>query len=184
MVTVWVLGDYTNAHDSSFEEIHRWIELRAAGGKLITVIEVLRPANKTGDGWKDYRRKQQDYLHAGVNLVEIDLLRGGDHVLGFPRAEVENADTIPYFICVTRASDRLSRYVYPIALQQRLPAIAIPLRETDADVPLDLQPLVDRAYELGRHWQEDFSQRLSPPLAAEEQEWATERLRGAELLPG
>ena len=164
------------------EPLHRWVEIREAGGQLISVIEVLSPGHKTGDGWKDYRRKQHDYLSAGVNMIEVDLLRGGEHVLAFPREELGAAAAAPYMICVRRVTSRESRFVYPIALEQRLPAIAIPLRETDADVPLDLQPLVDRAYENGRHWQEDFSLPLHPPLTAEEQAWAAERLRAAGLM--
>lgn len=115
--------------------------------------------------------------------MEIDLLRGGEHVLAFSREALSPAEAAcPYMICVCRASNRTARAVYPIPLAHRLPAIAIPLRETDADVPLDLQPLLDRAYENGRHWQEDFAQPLSPPLTAEEQTWAAERLRTAGLM--
>ena len=165
------------------EATPRWVEIREAGGRLITVIEVLSPVNKIGDGWNDYRRKQHDYLSAGVNVVEIDLLRGGEHVLAFPRHALAAAEAAcPYMICVRRITSREARAVYPIPLTQRLPAIAIPLRETDADVPLDLQPLLDRAYENGRHWQEDFVQPLHPPLTAEEQTWVSERLGAAGLV--
>lgn len=163
------------------EETLRWIEIREAGGRLITVIEVLSPANKSGDGWNDYRRKQQAYLSSHVNLVEIDLLRGGEHVLAFPRKDLEAAAAFPYMICVCRTTDRWQRHEYPIPLRQRLPAIAIPLRETDAGIPLDLQPLVDRAYENGRHWQEDFTQPLDPPVEGDEQTWVAERLQAAGL---
>lgn len=165
-------------------ETPRWLEIREAGGRLITVIEVLSATNKIGDGANDYRSKRRDYQSAGVNVVEIDLLRGGEHVLGFPRQNLRGAAAAaPYMICVSREASPGTRFVYPIALAQRLPAIAIPLRERDADVPLDLQPLLDRAYENGRHWQEDFSQPLHPPLNAEEQAWVTGQLRAAELVP-
>ena len=54
----------------------------SSGERVVTAIEVLSPTNKlTVSGREDYRRKQRDYLNAGVNLVEIDLLRGGQHVL-------------------------------------------------------------------------------------------------------
>ena len=47
--------------------------------RVVTAIEVLSPTNKmTFAGREDYSRKQQDYLDARVNLVEIDLLRGGE----------------------------------------------------------------------------------------------------------
>ncbi len=47
--------------------------------RLVTVIELLSPANKErgSKGWELYRRKQEDVLKSDVHLVEIDLLRGG-----------------------------------------------------------------------------------------------------------
>ena len=48
------------------------------GQRLVTVIEVLSPANKLpGEGQRQYRRKQQELRDASVSLVEIDLLRRG-----------------------------------------------------------------------------------------------------------
>lgn len=60
-----------------------------------------------------------------------------------------------YTICVLRAarSDRLE--VYHWGLRDRIPAFRVPLRAEDEDVALDLQPLVDRAYELGYYWQDN-----------------------------
>ena len=45
------------------------------GGRVVTAIELLSPANKVGStGQLIYIRKQRDYVDAGVNLVEIDLI--------------------------------------------------------------------------------------------------------------
>jgi hypothetical protein len=41
-------------------ETERWIEIRDMSGKLITVIEVLSPANKRHPGWRPDRQKQAD----------------------------------------------------------------------------------------------------------------------------
>ena len=50
----------------------------ASGGRVITAIEMLSPTNKSpGRGQTEYRRKQQAYLDAGVNLLELDLLLQG-----------------------------------------------------------------------------------------------------------
>ena len=63
-------------------------------------------------------------------------------------------------------------------LRERLNAIRIPLRETDADVALDLQALVDQAYRRGRYDQElDYRQPPHPPLNADDAVWADELLR-------
>ena len=54
----------------------------SSGERVITVIEVLSPTNKlTSSGRNEYQRKQRDYILGGINLVEIDLLRCGQHVL-------------------------------------------------------------------------------------------------------
>ena len=46
-------------------------------GDVVTVIEVLSPANKSGEGRKQYIAKQNDLLQTHANLVEIDLLSSG-----------------------------------------------------------------------------------------------------------
>ena len=62
----------------------RFIEIidLSTGGRVITVIEFVSPANKTsGDGLEKFRQKQSECRGAGVNLVEIDLTRGGQRQL-------------------------------------------------------------------------------------------------------
>jgi hypothetical protein len=63
-----------------------YIEIRErSGGKVITVIEFLSPANKSGgEGQKLYLEEQQQVLHSDTNLVEIDLVRSGQRVIAFP----------------------------------------------------------------------------------------------------
>lgn len=46
-------------------------------GEVVTLIEVLSPANKTGEDRLKYLRKQDDIRNSQVNLVEIDLLGEG-----------------------------------------------------------------------------------------------------------
>src|SRR5262249_46901068 len=56
-----------------------------SGHRVITTIEVLSPSNKhVGDGQRLFLQKREDMKSAGVNIVEIDLLRGGDRVLMVP----------------------------------------------------------------------------------------------------
>jgi hypothetical protein len=50
--------------------------------RLITAIEILSPVNKRSPGWQPYHEKRNDLHHAGVHLLEIDLLRRGKrHIL-------------------------------------------------------------------------------------------------------
>src|SRR5262249_40382647 len=67
--------------DLSHEEIRQpylTIIEPAARNRIITAIEVLSPSNKeSGEGRKSYLAKRDEFWDAGVNLVEIDLLREG-----------------------------------------------------------------------------------------------------------
>lgn len=59
------------------EEEHRipFIEIiYRETGDVVTVIEVLSPSNKNGEGRDEYLQKQKDLLNSQANLVEIDLL--------------------------------------------------------------------------------------------------------------
>src|SRR3954451_16546804 len=59
------------------------------GGTVVTAIEVLSSANKVGRaGRKAYKRKQREFLDAGVNLVEIDLIREGEFVMAAPEDHI------------------------------------------------------------------------------------------------
>jgi hypothetical protein len=63
---------------------HHFVEIRDSrrGHKLITLIEILSPLNKRPGADRDaYRAKQSKVLGSDANLIEIDLLRDGKHVL-------------------------------------------------------------------------------------------------------
>jgi hypothetical protein len=153
----------------------RWLEIRA-GGSLVTVIEVLSPANKRDEGRAAYRSKQRDYIEARVNLVEIDLLRGGQHTVAVSLEHLRPVRGSALTVCVSRAAVLGRREVYRWALPQRLPVFRVPLRVTDADVVVDLQPIIDRCYVAGRYWLNDGGD-LDPPLSPEEAAWAAAQLR-------
>lgn len=148
--------------------------------EVVTVIEVLSPSNKApGEGRDLYLAKQREVLASSANLVEVDLLRGGPHVLAVSEAEVLRYGHYEYLVATSRARDRNKRsFYYSRTIRDRLPRVAIPLRAADDDVTLDLQPLVERIYETG-HYRDRINYDLPciPRLRAEEQEWAAERIR-------
>jgi hypothetical protein len=69
---------------------------------------------------------------------------------------------------------RPGRYeVYRVPLRKPLPAIRIPLRETDDDNRLDLQAVLEQAYRKGRyHFTIDYTKRADPPLTGRDAKWA------------
>ncbi|MDA0811038.1 MAG: DUF4058 family protein [Verrucomicrobia bacterium] len=166
-------------------ETRRWIEIRDRYEELVTVIEVLSPSNKISQaGREQYRAKQQDLLSAGVNLVEIDLIRQGFHVITADESRLrpnESGET-RYIICAVRALHRDRREVYYCPLRDPLPTIRIPLRPFDPDVPLTLQPLIDRVWRTGRCWR--LNHQANPPgpdWSQSEGQWIDERLKQAGL---
>ena len=70
-------------------------------------------------------------------------------------------------------------FVYPIQLEQRLPGIAIPLLPGDADIPLALQSVFDRAYDEGPYRRTiDYGHdTIIPALRPEQLEWIKGRLQ-------
>src|SRR5690606_21442611 len=157
----------------------------SSGNRLVTAIELLSPSNKLPvDGRELYLRKQREYLHSGVNLVEIDLLRTGYHTLAVDREKLRPEQRTPYLICVRRASRGWEAEVYPATYREPLPTIRIPLRPGDADVTLNLQSLITQCYDRGRYASTfNYSADPDPPLQLVEAQWADELLRDAGLRP-
>ncbi len=89
-------------HIETFLEIH---SRRGGQDRLIAVIEVVSPSNKTPShqGFEQYRQKQREVLAGQPHLIEIDLLRKGTHVTAVPR-DVARAKAGPsdYHVSVHR----------------------------------------------------------------------------------
>ena len=145
----------------------------SSGGRVITIIEFLSPANKLpGDGRRLYRRKQEDCLDARVNLVEIDLTPTGERSLLCQRWEGAAQHQSVYQISAWRAAEPTQVGLYDVSLQTPLPVIRIPLRASDADAILDLQAVLAECYADARYDRViDYSKPLTPPLAASDAAW-------------
>lgn len=162
------------------------VEIRTAGDgdeRLVTAIEILSPSNKTpGARGRDlYLRKQGELLDSSTHLVEIDLLRGGQHTTAVPLDYLQAiVGAFDYHISIHR-SDRLEDFfVYPIRLPEPLPEIAVPLLPGDPEVPIDLQAVFDRAYDVGpyRRRVRYAETTPAPPLPPEYRGWAEALIRG------
>lgn len=169
------------ADEPMTEGVIQIVDVRS-GNRVVTVIEVLSPSNKLpGVGQRLYLGKQQECQAGGVNLVEIDLLRGGQWVVSVPLDLIPVPDQTPYRVCVWRAAEPLAYEIYPAPLRERLPVIRVPLREDDADVPLDLQTPLNRAYQSGAYDDTDYSIDPVPSLGPEDAAWADALLRSKGL---
>jgi hypothetical protein len=151
------------------------------GGEVVTTIEFLSPSNKTYEGALAFRRKQSILIDGGVNVVEVDLLRAGHFALSAPYDRLPASHRAPYRACTVIAVKPSLANVYHFSLRQRLPAIDVPLREGDPPARLDLQALVDRAYEAGDYDDVDYTRDPVPPLEPDDAAWADELLKAKGL---
>lgn len=172
------------------EEWTEWlIEVRTESGgeRLVTTVEILSRSNKSAGtvSRAEYRKKQQEMVERRVNVVEVDLLRGGTHAtLVPPTAVVRATGGFDYHVCVYRPGRPEDFEVYPIRLPQRLPTVAVPLSSGTPDVSVSLQAVFDRCYDVGLYARRvRYDRPPEPPLAPEQQAWAEGILRQKGLLP-
>jgi hypothetical protein len=137
-------------------ELHeeQYIEIRErSDGRLVTLIDVVSPGNKTTGVGRDAflaTRKLAESQHA--SSVEIDLITHGQPLLDFSRYALPEHD---YTVTVNRSLAPTKYEIYALSLQKRLPKPKLPLAVDDRDALLDLQDVFRFAYDKGR-----FGQRL------------------------
>lgn len=173
------------AHDEFREPLVEVYARGEQGKRLVTSIELLSRSNKTpGAHGRDlYLRKQKELLASQVHLVEIDLLRGGEHATAVPLEDARLAcGAFDYHASVRRFDDFETFFVYPIRIEDRLPTIEVPLLPGDPSATVDLQAVFDRCYDAGPYAVEiDYgADPITPPLRPDQASWA-EKLVGDRL---
>ena len=153
-----------------------FVEIVQGDGEVVTVIEVLSPANKTpGEGYRQYRRKQEQLLASPLHLIEIDLLAAGLPTLCVAQSELVAVPPVPphrYLISVRRGTEPDRFETYPVPLPNRLPRIRVPLIAPDLDVVLDVQAVFDRCYDNGDYaGLIDYHKEPTAPLSPDEATW-------------
>ena len=157
----------------------RWIEIRDATKRLITVIEIISPSNRIGTGYDDYRAKQRLLLASPINFVEIDLILGGSPLFDGSISSLPHLAETHYAITVKRLDRPSYREIYRPLLRQPLPVIRIPLRPGEKDLFIDLQPLINQVYEAGRYDRLDYTHFHHLPIPAADQAWLQDCLASA-----
>ena len=155
----------------TFIEIHRHPDY-----ELVTVLELLSPTNKSGDGRGQYIGKREGLLRQPIHIVELDLLRGGQRI--------RLAKPLPkdhYYYLVSRADARPDCDVYHWNVRNRLPVLPVPLRAPDPDIHADLQHAFGEAFRRGRYDRMIKYQASPPPPSFDpaDADWVAQTARAA-----
>ncbi len=143
--------------------------------KLITGIEFISPSNKSNrTARKLYLKKRKELFEAGINFVEIDLLREGKSIVRLPASIVDRIPRPYYLVNIIRAEGEEYEF-HPIDVRRRLPRVGVPLKPGEPDVVLDLQAARDRVYAAGAYGDRiDYNRDPVPPLPPAYAEWLRE----------
>lgn len=148
--------------------------------RVVTVIEILSPVNKIGAGREQYRKKQLDMLEGDVHLLEIDLLRAGQHTVAAPPASILRRYGMAwdYVISLHRARTGNRYACWPFTLYDSLPVVDVPLTVGYSDIPLDTGAIFATCYDGGAFRRSvDYSQPPTPRLKPSDMQWAAEWLK-------
>jgi len=163
------------------EVVESFVEIRAVAEpqRVVTVIEVLSPRNKAegSEGRQLYRRKQREILASDTHLLEIDLLRSGQHTVAAPRDALLRRGPYHYLVSLSRGNQRYECEVWGILLPSPLPRVRVPLAGSDPDVIMDLQAVWRQVYEAGAFERVlDYTIPPRVPLSRIDAEWADKTL--------
>ncbi|MFO0808015.1 MAG: DUF4058 family protein [Gemmataceae bacterium] len=141
-----------------------------ASREVVTVIELLSPANKATGGDRDrYLEKRRRHLTGPAHFIEIDLLRGG------PRLPIDKRrKKYDYYVLVSRAELRPKVDLWRLRLRDPLPVVPVPLKAGDADATLDLKAILDRLYDESTLPDEIYLTPPDPRLAPDDAAWAAQ----------
>jgi hypothetical protein len=156
--------------------------LRNKERRLVAVIEVLSPSNKTpnAEGRRLYLQKQRELLRSSVHLMEIDLLRYGQHTVFVPLEVLKRVRSDwDYLVALHRAGwGGATAEVWFVSLTERLPRVVLPLLEGDPEVVIDLQAALNEVYQEGQY-HSLLNYEANPPgtLSDEQMAWVRTLLR-------
>ena len=150
-----------------------YLEIRSAGeGEVVTVLEVLSPANKrSGEGRRVYLQKRSVVLATLTSLVEIDLLRAGE-----PMPVVGDPPSSDYAILVSRSWQRPKAHLLPFGLRDPIPPVPVPLRKGEEEPTVEMGAVLAGLYERASYdLRVDYRRPPEPPLVADDVAWAEAR---------
>ncbi|MEG3877857.1 DUF4058 family protein [Microcoleus sp. herbarium7] len=148
--------------------------------EVVTVIEVLSPANKRpGKGREMYEEKRDKIFGSRTNFVEIDLLRGWE-----PLPVLDNDIAAHYRILVSRGNQRPFADLYLFNLPDAIPCFPLPLGAGDVEPIVDLQALLNTVYDRAAYdITLDYTAQLVPALSETDAVWTDSLLRETSRVP-
>lgn len=156
------------------ETEENYLEVREVKtGKLITVIEVLSPVNKSHpEGREEYIEKRNQILRTRTNLVEIDLLRDGQPMMVF------GADAKTHYrILVSPGWRRPHAKLYAFSVRDPIPSFPLPLLPKDEQPLVPLNDILHNLYRRARFdLRLDYTKPPTPRLSLDDARWATQLL--------
>ena len=156
---------------AAFRQSHLVVREDSDFPRVLAVVELLSPANKSGNYAAKYNDKRTRLLASTAHFMEIDWCRVGRNPL---RDHFPELPPTPYFIFIARKTGiGRNEEAYPLRLQDPLPTVGLPVWGR-RDLPLDLATAFRSAYELSfgggriRYGRESVPE---PPLSAEDAKW-------------
>lgn len=135
--------------------------------RIVTVIELLSPANKySGPDRAAFLKKRLELFSRATHYLEIDLLRGG------PKMPVAKMPACDYYVYLSRFDRRPDVEFWPIQLREQLPTVPVPLLPSDSDARLNLQDVLNQVYDRAHYESSIYWSAPEPALSPEDAEWA------------
>lgn len=162
-------------HQEPFVEIRQ----KSSGDKLVTLIELMSPTNRTHpEGRRRYEQRRNEARHDNAHIVELDLVLQGNTCL---EADLSALHERQFVCCVTRAVRPIKHELYGTLLTKRLPRIRLPMLADERDLVLDVQALVNRVYDRCFDGHIDYQLDPQVPLTDEDRQWMDHMLRSEKL---
>ena len=154
----------------------RYLEVRRVDDRqrVVAVVELLSPSNKSGDGRREYLSKRSEVLYSDSHLVEIDLLRAGR-----PMPLDGDVPSSQYRVLVANArrTEPIAD-LYPFGVRQPIPDFVMPLSKGSESIGIDLNGIFDSIYS-ARYYNLliEYQQDPEPPLSDADRLWLDQLLR-------
>ncbi len=170
---------FTSILKEQMQEPFLEIRQKSSSDKLVTLIELISPTNRTHpEGKLRYELRRTEARNEGAHFVELDLVLQGQTCL---EAELTSLTESQYVCCVTRAARPIKHELYGTLLTKRLPRIRLPMIADERDLVLDVQALVNRVFDRCFDGQIDYNVDPHVPLSDADRHWMDQLLRNEKL---